>query len=90
MRLPVQLIIRGARSRRIEKPNLRYSRTMRGVAWFESTTGPAMAREELGQAHLLVPAEALPGILRELDVVGRVGVDEIARLELQRLEIAGR
>ena len=49
-----------------------------------------MAREKLGKAHLFVPAEGFFGILRELDVVGRVGVDEVARIERQRLEITGR
>src|SRR6266851_2061837 len=49
-----------------------------------------MAREKLRQPHLLVPAELLPRILREFYVVGRIGIDEIARFEFQSLEVAGR
>src|SRR6185437_16703706 len=43
--------------------------------------GSAMARKKLGQPHLLVPSEALTGILRELDVVRRIGIDKVARLQ---------
>src|SRR5260370_15390427 len=49
-----------------------------------------MAREKLRQPHPLVPAELLLRILREFDVVGRVGIDEIARFEFQSLEVASR
>src|SRR5260370_25019998 len=49
-----------------------------------------MAREKSHQPLLLVPAELLLRILREFDVVGRVGIDEIARFEFQSLEVAGR
>ena len=49
--------------------------------------GPAMPREPLSGSNLVVPAEAPFRIRRELDVVGRVSVDEVARLERDLLEV---
>ena len=50
--------------------------------------GPGMAREPLGDADLIVPAEAAFRVVRELDVVGRIGVDEVGRPEIDVLEVA--
>src|SRR5712692_507679 len=47
-----------------------------------------MRREPLGEPHLLRPSELLLRILRELDVVRRVGIDEIALANREALEVA--
>src|SRR5689334_8003125 len=47
-----------------------------------------MLRKPMRQAFLILPREALPGVLRELYVVWRIGIDKVVRLELDGLEIA--
>ena len=39
------------------------------------------------QSYLILPREVLLGVLRELDVVGRVGIDEIVRFQLDLFEV---
>ena len=48
-----------------------------------------MCREPLGGADLIVPAKTTPGIFGEVDVVRRVGIDEVIRLQGELLKIAG-
>lgn len=48
-----------------------------------------MARQKLGQPHLLIPSKVLFRIMGEFDVVRWVCVDEIFRLEWQSLEVDG-
>src|SRR5215469_5723284 len=40
------------------------------------------------EPYLLVPAEVLPRVLSELDIVGRISVDEISFGELDRFKVA--
>ena len=48
-----------------------------------------MAREPLGEAHVIVPGEALGPILGEGGVVGRIGIDEIIGVKAQFAEVGG-
>ena len=52
--------------------------------------GSGMPCQPLGEAHLIVPPEAILSVLGELDIVGRVGVDEVVRLERDPVEIETR
>ena len=46
-----------------------------------------MPREPLRQSYLFIPAEVFLRVLRELNVIGRIGIDEIVGLERQLFEI---
>src|SRR6266478_1505453 len=46
-----------------------------------------MASQPLRRPHLLIPPEHLLGVLGELDVIRRVGIDEIIRAQGNRLKI---
>ena len=49
--------------------------------------GTIVFGQPLGQAELVFPGEAPSGVAGERDVVWRVGVDEVPRLEFQILKI---
>lgn len=51
---------------------------------------PAMAREPLGCAHLVVPRKPTLRILPKINVVRWVSIDEIRSLERDLLEFADR
>ena len=46
-----------------------------------------MASEPLDQADLIVPTESAGGVLGELDVVGRIRIDEVMLLEAETFKI---
>src|SRR5271170_944439 len=47
-----------------------------------------MAYEKSHQPHLIVPAKILLRVAGELNVVGRIGIDEVVLLEFNRIEVA--
>ena len=47
-----------------------------------------MRRQALRRAHLIVPAKTSGAVGSELDIVGRIGIDEISRLDREIIEIA--
>ena len=51
---------------------------------------PGVRREARGRAHLVVPREAAPRVVRERHVIRRIGVDEVAVVERDRLDVAVR
>ena len=63
---------------------------MRAVAWLTRMTGPAVARQPFGGSDLVLPGESALGIRGELDIVGRVGVDEISALDGNVLDVSAR
>jgi|SRR5260370_12518070 len=46
-----------------------------------------MLRQQLGCAHLIVPRESTGAVGRELNIVWRIGIDEIVRLDRKPSEI---
>jgi hypothetical protein len=51
---------------------------------------PRMGGKHCREPFLVLPSEPTRRVLRELDVVRRVSVDEVVRLEVHLLEITGR
>ena len=49
--------------------------------------GSGVFGEPMGEPDLVVPVEASCGILRELDIVGRVGVDEVVVFDWEGFEV---
>src|SRR5690606_19797178 len=50
--------------------------------------GARVTGQPFSQANLVIPAEPLFGVLPELHIIGRVGIDETGRLELKLLEVS--
>ncbi len=48
---------------------------------------PAVLRQQLGRAHLIVPGKSTGAVGCELNIVWRIGVDEIVRLDRKPREI---
>ena len=50
--------------------------------------GAAVLREPRGRPLLIIPGEPALRVVRELDIVGRIGIDEVVTLERNRLDVA--
>ena len=50
----------------------------------------SMARQPVCKSDLVIPTKVLFGVLRKFNVIGRICVDEIVRLQRETIEIAAR